>query len=329
MKLFCKQVLLYAFSTALLLVASAFPVYAALFEPAPPQPVQLTVVSKPDEAFQLLVDDGNMFRHITKQYAGKSSAVAIGTVRLNFVTDAATTATAKAFMGKATVSQSAQMKLVGVTPETMQAIANDFHAALRKKLAEQGYEVVPQMKLLEIPEYKAAVAETKPVDNSFTGSVISVYAESTGNIRSFGMRNFSYYQKMPVVIADITLNFAVFDKATDRWASGNTIKASVTAKAVSTCSGSMSLMTEDGGGGRFDFVRPLILPGQIAASVDPIAKSGGEVAGAVVIGILGALTNSSSATASYQVAALPNYREVMISDMGLLAGVVANVLKKR
>lgn len=316
---------------ALPLFFSASPVQAGLLDASGPDPVVLKADSKPEEAFRLLIDDGAALRHVSKPYTGSSKTVAIGTVRLNFVTDASDTARTKEFMGKATVSQSAQMKLLGVTPETMQAITNDFYAALRQKLKEQGYEVVEQNQLLENADFKAAVAETKPIDTSLTGSVTSVYATGTGAIGGFGMRNFAYYLKMPVVIADITLNFAAFDKETERWGAGDTIKASITSKAVSTIAGRMRLMTEDGGGAIYEFVRPLILPGQIAAKVEEIKPSAAETTAVVALKVFAALAGSqeSSGTVNYQVTVVKNYREVMKKDMGLLAGVVANVLQKR
>lgn len=307
------------------------PARAGLFD-KPPEAVMLSAESRPDEAFRQLIDDGAALRHVAKVYSGPSPKAAIGMVRLNFITDAADTARTQEFMGKATVSASSQMKLVGVGPEQMQAVANAFHAALREKLAAQGYQVVEQVKLLEDADFKKAVAETKPVDTSLGGAVTTVYAAGTGNLMTFGMRNFAYNQKMPVVAANVTLNFAAFDKETSRWAEGGTaISAGITAKVVSAVSGYLRVMTEDGGGPQFDFVRPMVLPGVFAERVEKVQKSGGEVAGTVALRLLGGLLGSrdTGSAEAYQVFARSDYPEVLGGDLRLLAGVLAQSLKKR
>lgn len=321
-----------SFHTVLaVLVLATGPAQAGLFD-KPPEAVMLTAESKPAEAFKALIDDGAALRHISKPYAGPSAKAAIGMVRVNFITDASDTAATKEFMGKATVSASSQMKLVGVSPEQMQAVANAFHAALRERLAAQGYQVVEQSALLEDADFKKAVADTKPVDSSSGGKVTSVYAAGTGNLMTFGMRNFAYNQKMPVYVANVTLNFAAFDKETARWAEGGSaISASITSKVVSAVSGYVRVMTEDGGGPQFDFVRPMVLPGVFAERVEKVQKSDGEVAGTVALRVLGSLLGSrdSGSAEAYQVFARGDYPEVLGGDMKLLAGVLAQALNKR
>lgn len=304
---------------------------AGLFDKDPPAPVVLKADSKADEAFRLLIDDGAALRHVSKAYAGPSSKVAIGMVKLNFVTDTADTARTQEFMGKATVSASAKMKLVGVTPEHMLAVANAYHAALRRHLAALGYEVVEQARLLEVEDFKKAVDDTKPVEQSSGGAVTTVYAAGTGNVMTFGMRNFAYNQKMPVVIANITINFAAFDKQTDRFAAGDKITASIESRAASTVGGFMRVMTEDGGGPQFDFVRALVLPGNFAEGIRKVEKSGGAVAAETGLRVLGALLGSrdSGSSETYEVLAAANYTTVLADDMNLLAGVTSHVLKKR
>lgn len=316
----------------LFLVCLAPAAHAGLFDKGPPEPVVLKADSKPDEAFRLLIDDGAALRHISKVYAGPSTKVAIGMVKLNFVTDTSATAKAQELMGKATVSATSTMKLVGVKPEQMLAVAQATHAALRKQLAAQGYEVVDQAQLLALPDFKQAVDDTKPMDTSFSGAVTTVYAPGTGNLQTFGMRNFAYNQKMPVVLANITVNFAAFDTKTDRFAAGaSAISASVESRAATTIGGSMRVMTEDGGGPVFEFVRPLVLPGNFAAEVRKLGKSGGEVAANVAVGLLRALAGSRDASSdeTYEVVAAPDYEAVMTADLKLLSGVLAQVLKKR
>ena len=315
-----------------ILVCSALHAHAGLFDSpgSGPQPVVLKEDSVPAEVFRQMIDDGALLRHVSKTYSGAAKQIAIGTVRLNFITDTGDTATAKQFMGKATVSQSVNLKLQGVEQETMVALTNGFHQALRARLAAQGYEVVAQEKLLDNPDYRQAVAETKALAAS--GSVTSVYAQGTAAIGGFTMRNFAYYLKMPVVIADLTLNFAAFDKETDRWAAGGyQISASVKPRIVSSVSGQMRLMTEDGGGAIFDIVRPLALPGAIAERVEPIAMSSAEAAGSAALKVLGAVLGSSEslATNNYLVVAAKNYREVMAGDLARLAAVTASVVDKR
>lgn len=305
---------------------------AALFgaSDAAPAPVVLKPDSVPADVFKHMIDDGAALRHVSKAYSGASKTVAIGTVRLNFVTDSSDTATTRQFMGKATVSQSVNLKLQGVDIDTMQALADGFHAALRRQLTAQGYEVVEQTKLLENADYQQAVAGTKGV--AVSGGVTSVYAQGTGAVAGFAMRNFAFNLKLPVVLADLTLNFAAFEKDTDRWAAGGyEISASVKSKMVSSVSGQMRLMTEDGGGANFDIVRPLALPGAIAERVEPIQKSGAEVAGTAALGVLSALMGSKaeSASSSFLVVAAKDYREVMTADLARVAAVVASVLQKR
>lgn len=310
---------------------TACPAQAGLFDKGPPEPVLLTAETDPAQAFNLLIDDGAALRHVSKPYGGASKTVALGTVRVNFVTDASDTATVKEFMGKSTASFTAGMKLKGVGVDAMQAVANAFADDLRAALAARGYEVVPQAKLLENADYRAAVEGTKTVSTSMTGAVTSVYANGTGNLGGFGMRNFAYYQKMPVVIADITLNFAAFDKTTSRWGLDDqgqrAVSAGVKASVVSSIAGSMRTMTEDGGGALYEFVRPLNLPSSIAESVERKAKS----TGSVVAGLFAAVLNPTNASdsASYDVTAVPDYAQVVSADLKLLAPVLANVLQKR
>lgn len=317
---------------ALVLAGAALSAQAALFgsSDAASATVTLKDDSVPIEVFQQMIDDGAVLRHVSKAYAGPSKTVAIGTVRLNFVTDSSETATTKQFMGKASVSQSVNMKLQGVEAETMQALANAFHDALRQQLAAQGYEVVEQTKLLEDADYKQAVADTKGV--TVSGNSTAVYAQGTGAIGGFAMRNFAFNQKMPVVLAELTLKFAAFEKETDRWAGGGQqISAEVKSKIVSSVSGQMRVMAEDGGGAIFPIVRPLALPGAIADRVDVVEKSNAEVAGTVALGVIGALLGSQAQTKSnsFVVVAAKDYREVMTADLTRVAAVVASVLQKR
>lgn len=314
-----------------LAVCSAGPAAAGLLDKGPPEPVLLSAETDPAQAFKLLIDDGAALRHISKPYSGASKTVAIGTVRINFVTDASATATVKEFMGKNTATFTSNMKLLGVSPEDMRVVADSFASDLRAALVAQGYEVVPQAKLLENADYRVAVDGTKSVSTSPMGAVTSVYATGTGDIGGFGMRNFAYYQKMPVVIANITLNFAAFDKKTNRWdlddAGQAAITAEVKARVMSTVAGYMRTMTEDGGGAVYDFVRPLNLPSGIAESVERKAKSAGSIAAGLFAAVLNA--GNASDSASYDVTAIKDYSRVVAADMKLLAPVVANVLQKR
>lgn len=307
------------------------PASAGLFDKGPPEPILLSAQTDPAQAFKLLLDDGAALRHISKPYSGPSKTVAIGTVRLNFVTDASATATVKEFMGKNTATFTSSMKLLGVTPEMMKAVADRFAADLREALTARGYEVVPQAKLLENADYRSAIESTPPTSLSPMGAVTSVYATGTGDIGGFGMRNFAYYQKMPVVIANITLNFAAFDKKTNRWDLDDggqaAISAEVKARVVSTVAGSMRVMTEDGGGAIYEFVRPLNLPSGIAERIERKAKSGGSIAAGLLAAVL--TPGNASDSASYDVTAIQDYQQAASADLKLLAPVVANVLQSR
>lgn len=320
------------FAVAALAIVTSQPAVSAGLFGSSPEPLVLKATSPAGETFQQMIDDGNPLRHVSKVYSGPSRTAAIGMVRINFVTDASDSARTKEFMGKATATASSNMKLVGVTPEIMQSITENFHAALRRSLTAQGYEVVAQDKLLENTDYKEAVAASKSPDVSIMGSVTSVYATGTGNIETFGMRNFAFNQKMPVVIADLTLNFAAFEKNTDRWSQGGySISAGIESRVASTLGGRMRIMTEDGGGQTFDIVRPLVLPGKIDSRVEQISASGAEKAGAIALGVVAALMGSkdASSTVNYNVFAANNYRETVSTDLERVAEVVASVLQKR
>ena len=166
----------------------------------------------------------------------------------------------------------------------------------------------------------------------YAGKPYSVIARFVAGRPHLILRNFAYNQKMPVVVANVTLNFAAFDKESSRWADGGSaISAGITSKVVSAVSGYVRVMTEDGGGSQFDFVRPLVLPGVFAERVEKVQKSGGEVAGTVALRVLGSLLGSRDAGSaeSYQVFARADYPEVLGADMKLLAGVLAQALNKR
>lgn len=301
---------------------------AGLFDKDPPPAIRLDANTDRSEAFKQLIDDGAALRHISKPYSGSAKSVVIGQVKLTFITDSSSTAATKEFMGNRMVSASTSMKLLGVSQEDMRAVTDNFYSSLKTALLARGYEVIDQEKLLENADFKRAAADTKMLDTSFSGAATTLYATGTAAIDGFGMRNFSYNLKLPVLKAHIVLHFASFEKDTQRFGLGADLAATASVKSAvkSAVSGSVSVMTEDGGGQIFEFVRPLDLPSNIAGSVADKGATTGQMAANVFGALLG---GNSSSDNNVEVTAVKNYREVVSGDLNMLAEVLANSFAKK
>jgi hypothetical protein len=313
---------------ALCLLCSA-QAMGALFGKEPPKPLVLQAATNREEAFMQLVDDGAALRRAPKPYAGPVKPVAISSVALEFITDTGAASNRGDLRTGEKLTQTVNYKLAGVTPETMQGIADDFAAHFRKALTDQGYTVLEQEKLLADPSFKAAVAEAEAPQTKSNflrknGSVMVVsrgMADTSGLLA--GMKDVSLSKALGdtlVVSVHILVNFAQFEDT------GVYREASVTHRvqlSIATQS-KMSVVTETGLI-PYPFLRTTVLPSQISANVASVAASGGQSAA----GLLGALAGRSTRISNFEVTAVDNYREVASADLRMVAEVLAHALKKQ
>ncbi len=302
----------------------------ALFGKEPPRPLVLTPATSRSEAFARIVDDGAALRHVPKPYAGPAKPVAIGGLVFDFITDTGAASNRGDLLTGEKLTQTVNYKLVGVTPEIMQAIADDFAVHFRKALTDQGYTVLEQEKLLTDPAYKASVAEAEApqarsnfLSKNGSITVVSKGTADSSSILGGGFKDVALSKAFGdaiVVSAHILVNFAQFED------SGVYREASVTHRVqLSVIPQSKFSVTTETGLVPYPFLRTTVLPSQIAAKVTSSAVSGGQMATA----ILGAFAGRSTRMSNYEVTAVDNYRNVAAADLKMLAEVLANGLTKR
>jgi hypothetical protein len=312
----------------------------------PPKPVALEASTNRAEALNKLIDTGNALSHKPKFYSGASKSVAIGGITFEFITDTGASAGRTSTNG-AKASVTVNYKLLGVSPETMQTIADSFATDLRKAITDQGYTVMEQDKLLanadfaalvaeaSVPQEKTSVMDSKGGFTFFGGKdgYVKVVSKGTGDISGLasGIKYMSLSKALggiPVVTAKIVLNFAKFEDTSSIFERlGDSVTTRMQSGVLLTVAPSshISIMQETDAGA-ISLARSAVLPSQIAAKVVDLGVSKGEVAGAILVGLLG---GGAKSTSNYEVTAVDNYREVVSADLKILAEVMATGLKKQ
>lgn len=301
----------------------------------PPKPVVLEASTSRAEAFKQLIDDGAAFRHVPKIYSGSVKPIAIGNVTLEFVTN--TEASSKVYQsasGVGTVQTAVNYKLLGVSPETMQSIADGFAQELRKAITAQGYTVLEQEQLLKDAAFAASVAEaaaTEPqartaflTKNGYVKVTAKGTADTSGMSGAFKEIALSKaFDHAPVVKANLVLNFAQLQDVSSA-TTGHKVEVAHRVQ-LSISGGNFALMQETGSA-TFPFLRTVVLPSQIASKVTKLETTTGEKATTVFVMLLG---GKIASTNNYEVTAVDNYAEVVSADLKVLAEVMAQGLKKQ
>ncbi len=292
----------------------------------PPKPIALEASSNRADAFAQAVNDSNALRPTSKPFSGPASPVALSSVKLSFVVD--TSASSTSGSGSSTVD--VNYKLLGVSPETMQAIGDDFANNLRIALKEQGYPVLSTEKLLTNDVFRAAVADAPTAKTGAAGLLgigngsVSVIGKGTADIytmtgynKEIGLaKDFGAI----LVKANITLNFVSLENT------GGFSQAEVThGVRLSVAPKSTIDIRTESDAKTYEFMRAVQLPSKISASVVKANRSVGQTA----LLVFNAVNGSAGNISNYEVTAVDNYREVVSGDLKMLAELVAQALKKQ
>lgn len=318
---------------------AALPAAAGLFDKEP-KPVVLEAQGNRAEEFKQLVGDGSAFEKTAKLATPGPAQVAIGKIRINFATQTSAASTQTSWGSSRWASAYVDYKLLGVKPEVVQSIADNFYTDLVKLLASRGFAVLPQDQLMANAEFAAAVAQTKsPVATegmmSNTASV-TAFAKQTAQFSGMfdgrlGYVALSKALNNPLVLElDFTVDFADFKKDGHGGTSIIGASASVEHKPmlfvksgfVRAYSGVDGI--EGSRGVDFPFKEKVILPGYIAASVEKKATSGTDVA----LSVLSALAGNASRSSTYEVTPVDDLPEAVGKSLLPFAEVIANALPR-
>jgi hypothetical protein len=312
----------------------------------PPKPVALEANTNRLEAFSQVISSGAALQHVPKVYAGPTKEVAIGSIVLEFITDtgASSKLAESGFMREQELNLN--YRLAGVSPQTMQAIADEFYDHIKKAITDQGYTVLEQEKLLANADFAAAVAAVN--GPQITGGAergglgiptfskdgfVKVVSKGTADLSgiSGGFKKISLIKSMngPLLFsANIVVNFAqfsnagAFNVASGKGADGH-VKGGV---QLSVLTKSSFDYNNDTGTHTFPILRNVVLPSQIASSVTQSATSGAQMATSLLVGLLGKKSVSST---NYEVTAVDNYKDLASADLKMFAEVMAQGLKKQ
>lgn len=290
----------------------------------PPKPIALETGTNRADAFAQAVNDSNALRPTSKPFSGPASPVALSSVKLSFVTDTS----ASSSSGNAGVD--VNYKLLGVSAETMQAIGDDFADNLRVALKEQGYPVLETEKMLSNDVFRAAVAEAPAAKTGASGllgagnGLVTVIGKGTAD--TYTMTGYSKEIGLAkefgaiLVKANITLNFASFEntRSFDKAEITHGVRLSVSPKSV------IDVRTESDVK-HYEFMKVVELPSKISSGVVKASRSTGQTA----LLIFNALNGNAGSISNYEVTAVDNYRDVVSSDLKMLAELVAQVLQKQ
>ncbi|MDD4964340.1 MAG: hypothetical protein PHI11_10540 [Gallionella sp.] len=340
-------------SVKTLLILSMFlstPAMAGLFnrEPEPPKPVLLEAKTERAALLKQVVDNDSALDKVIQDQSGTGKQVALGKVHVTVLTDTSGGASHSgglaSFGNRTTVGVEANYKLLGVTPEDVQAIADKFYADLKAAFTSQGYEVLAPEKLLADANFKEVVATTKSPEVS--GDYIAAAAKQTG-LPTGILQNVKFTDlsetlgNVPVIDVDLSLDFAEFQgsgQTNHSLFGGSTVEANLAHSArLSIKEGHINVFFSAGhnegiqlGNGTIrinmiPFKHVINLPGDIAAGVEEKGSSATDIAWSAIAVLGGNLHKGSR----YEVTAVKNYKEVVATNLQPFAEVIAAVLKKQ
>jgi hypothetical protein len=315
------------------------PASAGIFDKAP-QPVVLNAQGNRAEEFKQLVGESGAFDKIAKLGAADATPVAIGKIRIKFATQTSAANTKTSTTSSNWSSAYVDYKLLGVQPDAVQNMADNFYADLSKLLAGRGFTVLPQDQLMTNAEFASAVAQTKSPETSEAlrskDAAVTAFAKQTAQFSGMfdgrlGYVALSKALKNPLVLElDFTVDIADFKKGGH--SGGGTIlsSASIESKPILFVkSGFVRVyLGVDGMEGSrsvdFPFKEAAILNCEPFAKVEKKAATGTDNA----LMVLGALVGNASRSSSYEITPVENFTEVAGKCLQPFAEVVTNVLPR-
>lgn len=303
--------------------------HCGIFDKAP-QPIVLEATTDRASAFStLFLNENMMARDQNKPYEGPVRPLAMATVMVKFITDTSASSTS----GNKGATVDVNYKLLGLTPEVMQAVADDFSANFATALAAQGYAVLGQDKVLGQEEFRTLVAETAAPHES--RGVVKALAKNSGTTvlakgtaDTFTMTGYSKGAALAkslgatTIHASLVIGFAkLANSGSFRSAEvDHGVKLSVLPQSV------FMVMGDDGSSKRFEFRQEIVLPSQIGAKVVDAGRSGGQTALLIFNALAG---GSSGSIKNYEVTVVDNYRDLVSADLKMVSEVLAQGLKKQ
>ena len=312
-------------STCLLLTAAS---HAGIFDKAP-QPIMLEAATDRAEAFKtLFLNENLMARDQNKPYDGPVRPLAMATVMLKFITDTSASSTS----GSKGATVDVNYKLLGLTPETMQAVADDFATNFANALAAQGYSVIAQDRVLANDEFRKLVEETAGPKES--GGMVKALAKnsgttilSKGTADTFTMTGYSKGAALAKALGATTIHANLIIGFAKLANSGSYSSAEVAhgVKLSLSPQSMFMVMGDDGSIKQFQFRQEIVLPSQIGAKVVDVGRTGGQTALLIFNALAG---GGSGAISNFEVTPVENYRELVSADLKMVAEVLAQGLKK-
>ena len=302
--------------------------HAGLFDKAP-KPIILEATTDRAEAFTtLFLNENLMARDQNKPYEGAVRPLAMATVMLKFITDTSASSTS----GNRGATVDVNYKLLGLTPETMQAVADDFATNFAAALVSRGYAVIEQDKVLANDEFRKLVDETAGSKES--GAMVKALATnsgttilSKGTADTFTMTGYSKGAALAKALGATTIHANLIIGFAQLANSGSYRSAEVAhgVKLSLSPQSMFMVMGDDGSIKQFQFRQEVVLPSQIGAKVADVGRTGGQTALLLFNALAG---GSSGAIRNFEVTAVDNYRELVSADLKMVAEVLAQGLKK-
>jgi hypothetical protein len=335
---------------ALAAAALAFP---AAYAKDAPEPVAVDAQFKPDAmAGNLLTVSDNKALKAVKRVAVPQFAV-------EFVTADNVSASTSSFGAAGRSSATGYYKLIGVTEPDFQALAEGFYATFLKQLQDNGLEVVPPAEVAAAPSYRKQVAAGSPLpartDSSVTVAppgmasyglnraqttaakpglfgALSAFSGVASAIGSIGDNQALQKELGDATLLEVTLrvHFAQLTDNNKGFWGKMANSASVTGKLSAQISSGQMTVMQGPYVGVVALKQPLALDPSAFSELRKEAKSAGDVAGAVAVGLLRLALGSkdSSSSESYEaVADTARYREVVGAGMASLGEVFNARLK--
>jgi hypothetical protein len=304
------------------------PSYAGLFDKAP-QPIILEATTDREEAFKtLFLNENFMARDQNKPYDGPAQPLAMTSVKLQFITD--TSASSSSGDKGATVD--VNYKLIGLTPEIMQAVADDFAASFASALASRGYALLEQDKVLANDDFRKLVEETAGPKESnglvkalATNSGVTVLSKGTAD--TFTMTGYGKGADLAKALGATTVHASLIIGFAKLANSGSYRSAEVEhgVKLSLSPKSMFMVMGDNGAMKQFQFRQEIVLSSQIGAKVKDVGRTGGQTALLIFSALAG---GGSGSIKNFEVTPVENYRELVSADLKMVAEVLAQGLKK-
>jgi hypothetical protein len=311
-----------------------------------PEPVAVDAQFKPEAlAGSLLsVSDTKALKGIKR--------VAVPQFAVEFVVADNVSASTSGFGSAGRASSTGYYKLVGVGEPDFQALAEGFHAAFLKQLQDSGLEVVAAAEVAAAPTYRKLVASGTPLPirgdaaitvapagmASYGMNRVQTTAAKPGlfgalsNIASVGENETLQKELGGAALVEVTMrvHFAQLTNNNKGFWGKLSDTASVSGKLSAQISSGQMTVMQGPHVGVVALKQPLVLDPAAFSELRKEAKTAGDVAGAVAVGLLRLAIGSkdSSSSESFEaVADKARYREVVGAGMVSLGEVFNARLK--